>query len=118
MKELYCTVHKQNGRICLFDVNYNHCNIIERDYMKSIYTKTVEKFGVPNQIMIAVEELAELQKELIKYLRYGNNHDKIAEEIADVKIMIEQMERTLTLKDTVNHHKKRKLERLTKMVKQ
>ena len=30
-KYLYCTVHKQDGIICLSDLSFNHCEIIEKD---------------------------------------------------------------------------------------
>jgi len=41
---------------------------------------------------MAIEEMSELTKELCKYFRYGNNEKEIAEEIADVKIMLTQLE--------------------------
>ena len=57
---------------------------------KEIYTKLLELYG-DKQIIIAIEELSELQKELCKALRYNSNYDNIVEEIADVEIMLEQM---------------------------
>ena len=57
---------------------------------KEIYTKLLNLYG-DKQIIIAIEELSELQKELCKALRYNSNYDNIVEEIADVEIMLEQM---------------------------
>lgn len=28
-KTIYCLTHKQDARICLRNLKYNHCNIIE-----------------------------------------------------------------------------------------
>lgn len=44
------------------------------------------------QEIICIEELAELQKELTKHLRGKENWDHIVEEIADVQLMIYQMQ--------------------------
>ena len=57
--------------------------------------KTIEKAAIENygdmQVVVAIEELSELQKELTKYLRCKPDPYHIAEEIADVEIMVEQM---------------------------
>lgn len=57
---------------------------------KEFYKKIVDTYG-KQQVVIAIEELSELQKELCKALRCKTNFDNIAEEIADVEIMLEQM---------------------------
>ncbi len=44
-----------------------------------------------HQIIVAIEELSELQKELTKALRMKANQDHITEEIADAYIMLYQM---------------------------
>ena len=59
------------------------------------------------------EEMAELQKELCKEARGEDNTDAIAEEIADVKIMLEQMTILHNCKDRGEMQMKRKLQRLT-----
>ena len=43
------------------------------------------------QTMVAIEEMSELTKELVKFMRGEHNTDAIAEEIADVEIMLCQM---------------------------
>lgn len=60
--------------------------------LKEIYEKLIETFGEKAQIIVAIEELSELQKALCKYLRGYANFENIVEEIADVKIMLEQLE--------------------------
>jgi NTP pyrophosphatase (non-canonical NTP hydrolase) len=57
---------------------------------KEFYKKVVDTYG-SQQVIVAIEELSELQKELCKALRYNYNYDNIVEEIADVEIMLEQM---------------------------
>lgn len=60
--------------------------------LKEIYEKLIDKFGEKAQVIVAIEELSELQKALCKYLRGQTNFENIVEEIADVKIMLEQLE--------------------------
>ena len=57
---------------------------------KEFYKTVVDTYG-KQQVVIAIEELSELQKELCKALRCKVNFDNITEEIADVEIMLEQM---------------------------
>lgn len=57
-----------------------------------LYEKLFRK-GWHKQIIVAIEEMSELQKELCKMLRNSNadNIEHIKEEIADVSIMLEQL---------------------------
>ena len=51
-----------------------------------------DKLGKEFQVMLALEEMAELAKELIKNInRKENNIQKIIEEIGDVCILLEQL---------------------------
>lgn len=52
----------------------------------------IEFYGKENQIIKAVEECAELQQRLCNTFTKQANTSLIAEEIADVKIMLEQMQ--------------------------
>lgn len=58
-----------------------------------ILTKAVNTFGARNQEDVAIEEMSELIKALIKHRRYNTPETKenILEEIADVVIMICQL---------------------------
>lgn len=54
-------------------------------------TKVLEKYGYDIQKDIAIEEMAELIKEIIKEKRGYENFEMLKEEIADVYIMILQL---------------------------
>lgn len=57
-----------------------------------ILSKAIDTFGAEKQTLVAVEELSELQKELLKNVNRGeDNLDHIKEEIVDVIIMIKQL---------------------------
>lgn len=56
-----------------------------------IYRKALDTYGAEAQTLMAMEEMAELQKELCKHARGKDNRLEIAEEIADVWIMLIQM---------------------------
>lgn len=56
-----------------------------------IYRKALNVWGAEAQTLMVFEEMAELQKELCKHARGKQNTAAIAEEIADVQIMLEQM---------------------------
>lgn len=57
---------------------------------EELYKRMLDKFG-DLQMVVAVEELSELQKEICKAMRDKFNREHLAEEIADVKIMIDQI---------------------------
>lgn len=82
-----------------------------------ILEKAITRYG-QNQIIVAIEELSELQKELTKYLRNKGNLDHIAEEIADVEIMVKQIKMYFCIKnDTVQEWKDYKIGRLDMQMK-
>lgn len=66
----------------------------------ALYERAVEKFGKRAQILMAVEEMSELSKALLKYIRYmelgqGQAADvlgSVSEERADLSIMLNQLE--------------------------
>lgn len=69
---------------------------------------------VQAQTMMVMEEMAELQKKLCKHARDKENRAQIAEEIADVQIMLEQMELLHDCAGLVAGFKAQKLDRLEK----
>ena len=85
-----------------------------KEKSQHIYEGALNKWGKENQTRMMFEEMAELQKELCKEARGEDNTDAIAEEIADVKIMLEQMTILHNCKDMVEMQMKRKLQRLKK----
>ena len=57
-----------------------------------IMKTAIRKNGKPMQTVVAIEELSELQKELTKYIRGMGNRENLKEEVADVLIMITQIQ--------------------------
>lgn len=83
---------------------------------KELYEKAFNKWG-DKQLVVAIEELAELQKELTKALRGMPCINNISEEVADVEIMLEQIRQIFNLGLSVEVVKKHKLERLEERLK-
>lgn len=69
-------------------------------------------FGRDSQMMVAIEEMSELTKELCKNGRGQENTTHIAEEIADVEIMLQQMVMLFDCAGQVETFRRHKLERL------
>lgn len=79
---------------------------------REIYQAALEKWGADAQTLMAFEEMAELQKELCKNARGKDNRGSIAEEIADVQIMLEQMIVLHDCRAMVRTNKTAKIKRL------
>jgi hypothetical protein len=81
-----------------------------------VYQKAIDKFGGNAQTLKAIEEMAELQKELIKFQLdtsfKKNSISGITEEIADVEIMLGQLKIIFDCHDIIETVKKQKIERL------
>ena len=58
----------------------------------AILEGAIKKWGYRPQVIVAIEELSELQKELTKWLRGKGNRDGLMEEMADVSIMLNQLQ--------------------------
>lgn len=59
--------------------------------MMTIFEKAIAVYGKSLQKQVAIEEMAELTKEICKDFRGKGNKDNIIEEIADVDIMLRQL---------------------------
>lgn len=89
-----------------------------------LYWSAIETFGEDLQLAVAIEEMAELTKELCKAQRVTfaargglgdgliDNHDEIAEEIADVQIALEEMMLLFGVPVEVQIARRQKLARL------
>lgn len=77
-----------------------------------VMQRALDTYGSAQQITMVFEEMSELQKELCKYLRGKYSPANIAEEIADVEIMLEQMKMLFCCTDDVRNERRRKVERL------
>lgn len=85
----------------------------EKDIDESaVLQRALDTYGSALQIVVMMEEMSELQKELCKYLRGKYSPSSIAEEIADVEIMLKQMKMLFCCADDVSAVRRRKVERL------
>lgn len=67
-----------------------------------VLQRALDTYGSALQIVVMMEEMSKLQKELCKYLRGKYSPANIAEEIADVEIMLEQMKMLFCCADDVH----------------
>lgn len=79
---------------------------------EALFQLAVDHFGIENQTVVAIEEFAEISKELTKVLRGEGNKAHLAEELADAEIVIEEMKQFYDCKREVGMWKKTKLRRL------
>lgn len=99
----------------------NSSSNIDTDRMESLLTRSIElgneameksRYGSMNMI-IAMEELSELQKEISKYLRGKGRKIALIEEIADVTIMLKYIKMIANIDDDdINKAINVKLDRL------
>lgn len=78
----------------------------------SVYQRAIAKWGEDAQMKMVLEEMSELQKEICKLWRGKDNKDAIADEVADVEIMLGQLKVMLDIGRDVEEHKRTKLLRL------
>ena len=93
-----------------------------KEEQEKIEERAVCMFGGTAQRLKAIEEMAELTKELLKY-DFEDNAEKrkeiennIAEEMADVEIMLEQLEIIFKNRLKIDEWKDYKLERTDKKI--
>lgn len=72
----------------------------------------IKVYGEESQILMVFEEMSELQKEICKRARGKDNAVLIAEEIADVRIMLDQLEIICDLDGLIDCVEDAKLKRL------
>jgi len=78
--------------------------------------KAVKTWENEHQVIMAIEELAELQKELTKYLCKRGDKVHIAEEMADVEIMLAQLKIIFNDEKEMEAAKARKMEKLRRLL--
>ena len=76
-------------------------NKITYEERVKIYADALDTFGLNIQLVLALEELAEVQKEICKALRGGANIYHLAEEVADATIMLEQIRQVFAINEEV-----------------
>lgn len=91
---------------------------MEQEEKRDILEEALRTYGAQAQTMMVMEEMAELQKALCKLPRTTSAKERgiivlqIAEEIADVQIMLEQMIILHDIAEPVDDYKTLKLMRL------
>lgn len=83
----------------------------------AVYNRAIARNGVLLQLIVALEELSEAQKEICKYLRDEGSAEHIAEEIADATIMLEQLRIIFDVNELVGEYIDAKVQRLAKRLK-
>lgn len=79
---------------------------------KELYQKALDLWGKDLQLNMVFEELGELITKLSRVIRGRINIDDLAEEIADVEIMLEQLQFIYNLEEEISDLKIKKLVRL------
>lgn len=91
-------------------------NEISYDERKIVYSAALETWGEQAQLLKAVEEMSELTKELCKLSLGETTLDKLADEIADVTIMLEQLRLIFGVNGLVCSHMDAKVMRLGRRI--
>ena len=78
---------------------------------KSIFEKAISKWGNASQMMMAQEECGELVACISQFIRGRKSKFHLAEEVADVEIMCEQI-RIMIGDEIVDREKRKKVVRL------
>ncbi len=83
--------------------------IVEEEILK----KAIHKWGKHAQLLMVLEEMSELQKEILKNINRGKeNLNEIIDETADVEIMLDQLKYIFGIHDQVAEHIPLKLEKV------
>ena len=78
--------------------------------------KAVERYGRNNQLWMLIEEIAELIVAICRKRRGRGGDDEIAEEVADVKIVLEQIPKIYRIENKVRAWEEIKLDRLEDVI--
>lgn len=131
LEELRCLKSRVGSMACLGCGHESRCstggcaiireaiNVIETDdpdRTNRIYGTAIQKWGAQAQIDKTFEEMGEVQVELCRMLFGRGDKAHLAEEIADVRIMLEQMERLFAIESEVLDRRREKLDRLAKRI--
>ena len=75
-----------------------------------VLKRALHTWGEQAQMMMVVEEMSELMKEILKNVNRGkDNLAEIIEETADVEIMLEQLKENYQIADKVEAYKSEKI---------
>ena len=80
--------------------------------IEDVFRRAIEKYGANAQKMKAIEECGELIRAVSRDLQGQKDPENIAEEIADVAIMLDQLQEIYRNRETVELIRKLKARRL------
>jgi NTP pyrophosphatase (non-canonical NTP hydrolase) len=93
-------------------------NKISYEERAQVYCMALDKFGSCNQLVVAIEEMSEVQKEICKAIRGKVDMMHLAEEVADATIMLEQIRLMFGINGEVCAVMDAKVERLRQKIEQ
>lgn len=76
-------------------------NKINYEERAKVYADALATFGPGMQLVVTLEELSEVAKEICKHMRGKGSHLHLAEEVADATIMLEQVRQIFKINDEV-----------------
>jgi hypothetical protein len=76
-------------------------NKINYEERAKVYADALDTFGPGLQLVVALEELSEVAKEICKHMRRKGSTYHLAEEVADATIMLEQVRQIFDINDEV-----------------
>ena len=85
---------------------------------EDLYKKAIKVFGHEAQILMVFEEMGELMQAISKYDRGVWDLESLAEEIADVSIMMEQLCVLYNIRDLVHRKQNSKLFALDSLIRE
>lgn len=72
--------------------DYSTENGMTTERETAILERAIDVYGAKMQVIVAIEEMSELQQALSKWIRFKCGKPHVREEIADVGIMLRQLE--------------------------
>ena len=91
----------------------NKIGYVER---ATVYADALTTFGANMQLIVALEEMSEVQKEICKALRGDIHPAHLAEEVADATIMLEQVRQIFSINEPVCRMMDSKIVRLRQRI--
>jgi NTP pyrophosphatase (non-canonical NTP hydrolase) len=93
--------------------------VMKQEAVYTLFAKARFQWGTQSQLVMGLEECAELQKEICKVYRgdYSlERQQQLAEEIADVELMCDQLKYMFELDYSVETFRNQKLKRLAELL--
>ena len=115
-KELKKELAAVHDKLTYVNAEADKCHAVMQDLYKrnsaDVYGRAVTYYGESSRLLLTIEEMSELTKELVKRARGRDNLLAISEEMADVEIMLEQLKILFGNRAEIDSWKAKKLQRL------